>query len=39
MKLKKKELIYYYYYCRGKGPKLYIWPWALFKDVDWSEDK
>ena len=25
--------------CRGKGPKLYIGPWALFEDVDWSEYK
>ena len=31
--------IMYNMYCRDKGPKLYIGPWALAKDVDWSEDK
>ena len=25
--------------CRGKGPKLYVWPWALSEDVDWSKDE
>ena len=26
-------------YCRDKDPKLYIGPWALAEDVDWSEDE
>ena len=25
--------------CRGKGPKPYVRPWALFKDTNWSEGK
>ena len=25
--------------CRDKGQKLYIGPWALAEDVDWSEDE
>ena len=28
-----------YTQCRGKGPKLYIGPWALAEDIGWSEDK
>ena len=26
-------------YCRDKGQKLYIGPWTLAEDVDWSEDE
>jgi len=24
--------------CRDKGPESYIGPWALSKDVEWSEE-
>ena len=34
--------IYIFYrhitYCRDKVPKSYIGPWALSKDVEWSEE-
>ena len=26
-------------YCRDKGPNLYIGPWALFDDIDASEEE
>ena len=26
-------------YCRGKGPRSYIEPWVLSKDINRSEDK
>ena len=26
-------------YCKDKSPKLYIGPWALADDFDWSEDE
>ena len=25
--------------CRDKGPRLYIGPWTLAEDVDWSENE
>ena len=25
--------------CRDKGPKSYIGPWALFEDVEWTEEE
>ena len=27
------------YYCRGKGPRSYIRPWALSNDINRPEDK
>ena len=29
----------FHYICKDKGPKLYIGPWVLAEDVDWSEDE
>ena len=28
-----------YIYCGGKSPNWYIGPWALFKDMDTSEEE
>ena len=25
--------------CSDKGPKSYIGPWALFEDVEWTEEE
>ena len=34
-----KLVITFDYNCRVKGPKLYIGPWTLAEDVDWSDDE
>ena len=33
------KLINKYNFCRGKGPKLYIGPWTLSEDIDWSKNE
>ena len=35
----KKKLEFLRGYCRGRGPKSYIGPWALSGDINWSEEK
>ena len=35
----KKKLEVLRGYCKGKGPKSYIGPWALSGDINWSEEK
>ena len=39
LKLKFISLYMRNIYCKDKSPKLYIGPWALADDFDWSEDE
>ena len=43
MKKKRKDMTFFEYliiiFCRDKGQKLYIGPWTLAEDVDWSKDE